>query len=140
MKKLPIKPLIIVVILVPVLVYVSIAIWAGANVYKRPSRSADAVIILGAQSYFEEKINPCLVARVDEGARLLKDGKVKYMIVSGGVGESGVIESDIIAKLLLTRGVKKDQIILESKATSTYENLLYSREIMIDRDFTDAII
>jgi uncharacterized SAM-binding protein YcdF (DUF218 family) len=140
MKKLPFKRPLIAVILIPVLVYVSIGIYAGVNVYKRPSGSADAVIILGARSYFGDKINPCLAARVDEGARLIKDGKAKYVIVSGGVGDSGLVESETMAKLLTDRDVKKDQIILESQATSTHENLLYSREIMNDRDFTNVII
>lgn len=140
MKKLPIKSLVIVLILIPVLVYVSIGIWAGINVYKRPQQSADVVIILGARSYFGKKINPCLAARVDEGARLVKDKKAKYVIVSGGKNDSGSTEAETMAQLLTDRGIKKDQIILESKATSTYENLQYSREIMKRKDFTNAII
>lgn len=140
MKKPSIKSLIFAVILIPVLVYVSIGIWAGVNVYKRPQSSADAVIILGARSYFGDRINPCLAARVDEGARLIKDGKAKYVIVSGGKNDSGSVEAETMAKLLADRGVKKDQIILESKATSTYENLQYSREIMKHRDFANVII
>lgn len=62
-------------------------------------------------------------------------------IVSGGRGpDEDITEAEVMAGLLERAGVPKERILLESKATSTLENLQYSVELAGIDVKTDRVI
>lgn len=73
--------------------------------------------------------------RAVHAAELYLDGRAPRMIMSG-CGSSALK----MAKLATNRGVDPGDIIIEDKAESTYENALFSREIMLAENFRSAII
>jgi uncharacterized SAM-binding protein YcdF (DUF218 family) len=105
----------------------------------KPSKS-DCIIILGC------KVNgtipsPFLVSRIEEGYRLYSQGQAKYIIASGGQGANeDISEAEAIKRYLLDKGVKKSNILMEDRSTSTWTNLSNSKDIMNKRKFNNAII
>ncbi len=68
--------------------------------------------------------------------RLYKAGKLKKILISGGNTNLTILRKDVtnetlkVAQLLEELGVKKEDILLETKARNTRENALYCIEIL----------
>jgi uncharacterized SAM-binding protein YcdF (DUF218 family) len=96
---------------------------------------------LGSRTKLNNSYNPCLYNRVVHGVNLHKSGYANKIIVSGGFNpDDQYFEADDMAKIALSLGAKKENVIIEKKSTSTYENLLYSRKIMSDKGLKTSII
>ena len=62
-------------------------------------------------------------------AQLYREGRVKYIVPSGGVkweyqGEM-ISEADFMTRILLREGVPQEAIIIENEARTTRENMIY---------------
>ena len=93
----------------------------------------DAVIVLGAAIHGK---TPSLVLkdRLDTAVEYHKQNPDAYIIVSGGQGhQEDITEAEAMEKYLIEKGVNKVKIIKEEKATSTYENFLFSNKILKER-------
>jgi uncharacterized SAM-binding protein YcdF (DUF218 family) len=112
------------------------------------SPSADAIVVLGGG--LGGIVSPRLTVdlnstadRVLHGARLFKAGKAPVVIVSGGniewLSASGP-GSQAMASLLEEWGVPERAIILESKSRNTYENALYTKQVIDDRGFEKILL
>lgn len=105
------------------------------------AQPSDIVLVLGARGYVNGEVNPCLVGRVRAGVRLVRQGLAPYLIVSGGYDpEDGHVEAEVMAQIARGQGLKPEQIVLEPKATSTYENLLFAKAIMRARGWRSLIV
>jgi uncharacterized SAM-binding protein YcdF (DUF218 family) len=123
-----------------VLAYAVAFVWLAFQI-KDDARASDAVIVLGARVNYNDHLNPCLVARVEHGAKLVRGGVAKFLIVSGGVDiEDGASEAKAMRDIALAAGISSDQIILEPKATSTFENLEFSKVILGQRKLKSVIV
>ncbi|MCZ8521473.1 MULTISPECIES: YdcF family protein [Paenibacillus] len=129
------------------LLLLAAALWAGWIQYRMEAlpetgeESGQVGIVLGA-SLWGESPSPALKERLDRAVELYKAGRVPYLIVSGGydVPASKLTEAEGMRNYLVSKGVPSRQIILENKARSTYENLLYSKRLMEERHWTSAVI
>lgn len=106
-----------------------------------PMRKADAGIVLGMAMWGEEP-SPGLQERLDYALKLYEQGAFSHFIVSGGLDQPGYryTEGQGMRNYLVSRGVPERAIQTENKATSTYENLLFSREIMKSEGWKAAVI
>jgi len=82
----------------------------------------DVALLLGSNLRY-------VMPRVEAAARLYLDGRVKYVMPSGGVeweldGER-ISEALYMKRLLLEMGVPEDAILLENEARTTKENMIY---------------
>ena len=115
---------------------------AGSHV---PKYDKDFIIILGAKINKDGTLTPLLKSRVDKaiefGNRQYELTKKKIVYVpSGGQGSDEIMaESKAIKNYLLKNGIKDNQIIIEDKSTSTFENMKYSKS-KIDKINKDAKI
>lgn len=105
------------------------------------TEKADVGIILGASMWGDEP-SPGLRERLQHGLKLYEDGLYKSIIVSGGLDAPGLkyTEAEGMRNFLVANGVPEQNILLENEATSTYENLLFSKRIMKEHGFKSAII
>lgn len=96
--------------------------------YQSNSKVSDYVIVLGA------KVNGTTPSR---SLQYRLQATVEYytlhptvtIIVSGGQGAGEeVSEASVMKEYLVQQGIDKDKIIEEDSSTSTYENLVYSKE------------
>lgn len=120
--------------------YATAFVWLATQI-KDDARVSDAVIVLGARVNYNNHLNPCLVARVEHGAKLLRGGMAKFLVVSGGNDvEDGANEASAMREMALRAGILSSQIILEPKATSTFENLAFSKMILERRKLKSVIV
>lgn len=90
----------------------------------------DAVIVLGA-SVNGDKVSRTLACRLDKTVEYSKKNQGALIIVSGGQGtQEDVTEGFAMEQYLIKKGIPEDRIIKEEKATSTYENFKFSKEIL----------
>lgn len=122
-------------------VYFALYAWVASQATLENAKPSDAAIVLGAAAYHNGAWNPCLVARVRQGVKLLQAGVVKRLILSGGVDiEDGASEAAVMREIALQTGADEGALLLETKATSTAENLEFSRALMRREGLNSAVI
>lgn len=100
-------------------------------------QSADILIVLGARIYGDTP-SLTLRERLDVTAAYLFEHENAQAILSGGMGPGEYMtEAVAMQRYLMNKGIEKSRLFLEEQATSTFENLTYSFEI-IDENFTEA--
>ena len=90
----------------------------------------DAIIVLGAAVHGK---TPSLTLRhrLDKAVNYHQKNPQALIIVSGGQGaQEEISEAEAMEIYLIKNGVNPDKIIREDRATSTYENFLYSKDIL----------
>ena len=93
----------------------------------------DFIIIHGAGLLDGERVTPLLKRRIDKAVQAFQQSKNPHirLIASGGQGsDEKISEAQAMYNYLVEHtDVPKEAIILEEKSTTTYENLLFSKEI-----------
>ena len=93
----------------------------------------DFIIIHGAGLLDGERVTPLLKRRIDKAVQAFHQSKNPHirLIASGGQGsDEKISEAQAMYNYLVKNtDVPKEAIILEEKSTTTYENLLFSKEI-----------
>lgn len=106
------------------------------NIYKTKDvnniNPVDTMIILGAKVN-KDGVSKTLKLRLDKAIEYYNKNKDVNIIVSGGQGEDEITtEASAMKIYLVENGVDEENIILENKATTTLENIIFSKEIMED--------
>jgi len=97
----------------------------------------DVVIVLGAGIHGERVSRP-LAHRLDAALDYWNENPEAIIVVTGGLGNRATItEAEAMARYLIARGVPETQIIREGQSTSTYENLVFAKELL-EEDFPDG--
>ncbi|WP_102401535.1 YdcF family protein [Haloimpatiens massiliensis] len=92
---------------------------------------SDYIIVLGA-GLQGRTMSLTLYQRVEKAWGYLKDHPNTKIIVSGGKGANEAIsEAEAMEKYFLNKGIERNRIIKEDKSKNTYENLLFSKEKLI---------
>lgn len=115
--------------------------WAGCQDDLRP---ADVAVILGNRVYPGGLPSPALAARLNEGLAVWRAGKVKALIVSGGVEAGGQLggeldEARIMRAYLLAHGVPDSAIIADPFGDNTELTGRNTAAIMRARHWTSVI-
>lgn len=107
------------------------------------SYEEDAVIVLGAGVHGEQVTQP-LKLRLDKAIEYNKKNPEAFIVVTGGKGaQETITEAEAMERYLVEHGVSKDIIVKEEKATSTNENMRFSKEILdshFDTEYDIAVI
>lgn len=103
----------------------------GAHVLANPpTQDADAALVLGNRAFVDGAPNPCLASRVDAAVALARAGRVKLLVMTGGVDhEDGRIEAEAMEGLARAAGYT-GPVLRESASQSTRENLRLSRPLL----------
>ena len=98
--------------------------------YKEPECDFDAALVLGGNDEF-------MKSRAQAAAKLYKDGKCKLFIATGRICQNtsfGVItEAQALTKYMINAGVPEECILQEENATTTIENMKFSRQMISER-------
>lgn len=104
------------------------------------SGNQDALIILGYKCD-GNTIHPLLLERLQTALRLIRLHHYKKIIVTGGkVGTSSKTEAEIMRDFLIDRGIPSRNIVLESEARDTIENLANCKRIFEQEALRDCLI
>ena len=117
------------------------AVVAGAvSARHEPDKDKDFLIILGCGLKKDGSLSGILKGRVDRALLFYEDqkrktGKELFFITSGGQGEDEVItESRAMKEYLVSKGVPGEKVIEEDRSTTTFENMKFSKEIVMKKD------
>lgn len=98
-----------------------------------PETPCEYVIVLGAGLKGKEP-SMILRERLEAAAAYLKDNPETVCVVSGGQGSGEEItEAACMQAYLVEQGIELDRILLEEKATSTWENLAFSLDVIEEK-------
>jgi uncharacterized SAM-binding protein YcdF (DUF218 family) len=117
----------------------AVKIWAVPITPLAELKSYDIGIVLGGASHIEMEdtnrvfLNENAGDRIVQAIHLYKIGKIKKILFTSGSASltgNGLSEASQAKKLFLLLGVDKEDLILESKSRNTYENALFSAQIL----------
>lgn len=109
----------------------------------------DAVVLLGGlvdEAVTQESGQPSYndnSERLLMTHRLLRDGKARFAILSGGTMDARYAEHGEavqLARQLEDWGIARDRLIVEDRAKNTRENAVFSQRIAQDRGFQSVVI
>lgn len=95
----------------------------------RGTLPVECALVFGAAVYGNLP-GPAIVRRVSTAAALYRNKQIQTLILSGGRGEGNrQSESQVMKTEALRQGVDADDIVIEDQSHSTWENLLYSKNL-----------
>ena len=105
--------------------------------FSRPRKNQDYIIVLGCWIK-NGKVTPILARRLDKAIEFYKKqaeaGKPPKLLLSGGKGpDEFCSEAEAMKSYVLEKGIPEEDLLLESKSVSTFENMKFSKEIL-DRE------
>ncbi|MGD6960936.1 YdcF family protein [Fictibacillus phosphorivorans] len=101
---------------------------------EKVSSKIDSILVLGGGTK-NNRPGAVLKGRLDQALAYAKEHPNVIFIVSGGLGFGKTTsEGSIMKNYLVENGIEADTIQIEEKATSTYENLLYTKEMIQPSD------
>jgi len=107
------------------------AFWLGSTLAPQPVVAGNcAVLVLGYPSNDDGSPNSVQRARVAAGVRAVRRNHCDRIIVSGGAAHNARVEAEGMARLVLAEGVPASQLVIESRAQSTWQNVEYSLPLL----------
>jgi len=90
-------------------------------------------VVFGAAVRGGSEAGPGITRRVQAAADLYHQGSIQTIILTGGKG-SQIQESEaaVMQKVAMRLGIDSEDLRLEDKATSTWENLAFTKELVGD--------
>jgi vancomycin permeability regulator SanA len=99
-----------------------------ANAASAPT--APVALILGAEVYADGRPSPALANRLDVGIELLRLGRVRALLMSGG---NGTFEISAMRTYAIARGVAPETILLDAAGERTLASCLQARDAFATR-------
>ncbi|MDA7929982.1 YdcF family protein [Akkermansiaceae bacterium] len=103
-------------------------------------RTADCAIVLGAAAW-HDKPSPVLEERLNHAIELYKNGKAKFIILTGGYGKGAKhAESEVGSDYCVRMGVPENALRVEKESGNTLDNLREAKKIMGDEKWKSALL
>lgn len=106
----------------------------------RPLLRQDYIIVLGSGLMGGNRVTPLLAGRIDRALKVYwrqadKKKKPPMLIMSGGKGgDEQIAEGEAMKRYALEQGIPEDHILVEDQSENTYENMLFSRQLIESRE------
>lgn len=102
--------------------------------FNRPRRNQDFIIVLGS-GLINDKVPPLLASRINKAIDFYwKQAAVNTpptIIFSGGQGpDEGLPEAEAMQSYAVEKGIPLEHTVQENRSVNTYQNMLFSKEIM----------
>jgi uncharacterized SAM-binding protein YcdF (DUF218 family)/glycosyltransferase involved in cell wall biosynthesis len=125
--------IVIAVAAVCAIVFYTNAMWRVAAPLRMssPPTRADAIVVFAGGVGENGKAGGGAPERLNEAVALYRAGYAPYMVISSGYVYS-FKEAESMRDLAVAQGVPSSAIVLEQRATNTYQNVVYSTEILRD--------
>ena len=110
--------------------FILVSFIAVFGIVDNVSYNEDAVIVLGA-GIRGDKVTLPLKMRLDKAIQYHSKNPDAIIVVTGGQGfQETVTEAYAMEKYLIEHGIERNKIIKEEKATSTTENMQFSKALL----------
>jgi vancomycin permeability regulator SanA len=101
--------------------------------------ASECLIILGSRSLPGGVPGLMMRERLAMAETVITDD-TKTIILTGGSLDEEKTEAEVMQGELLRNGVNEERMVLENRSTSTYENLIYSKPLLKERNCDDVDI
>jgi uncharacterized SAM-binding protein YcdF (DUF218 family) len=98
-----------------------------------PEGRWDAIVVLGCRVFPDGQPSTALAQRVRMAAELYAAGRADTLVLTGGLGDAGVVEAEVAAGLAESLGVPRTAMVLETRSTSTEQNARFAAEAIAGR-------
>jgi uncharacterized SAM-binding protein YcdF (DUF218 family) len=120
-------------------IFLSSVIFILAHPFVDVAKKSDAIVALGRG--VTEDGYPCTAERVRQAARLYKQGIAPVVIFAGGkLPVDYDVEAKVMKEIGLSEDVPEKSMLVEGKSHNTYEDLLYTKEILIKNNLHSMVI
>ena len=109
----------------------------GTSDYRAKS---DAAVIFGAKVETDGRLSTSLADRMSRGIELHRRGLVGKLVMSGGVGASGVDEAAAMRASAEKAGVPRSDILLDSKGVDTDATVRNTQRIFRDNNIGSVLV
>lgn len=100
----------------------------------------DAVIVLGAAVRPDGRPSAALTRRSERGAALVRDGRARFLVATGGVVTHPPTEAFWIRRIALAAGVPDEQILVDDISRDTFENAQASAALLCCHGLRSAFV
>lgn len=117
-------------------------VYRGEDVFggcEQGGRRAVAAV-LGAQVRRGGRPSGTLLARTRHAARLYLRGAVGLVLPTGGLGEYGPTEAEVMSKILRQDGVPEGKILPEDRARNTWESSRYVAALAREKGLGELVV
>jgi uncharacterized SAM-binding protein YcdF (DUF218 family) len=122
-------------------------VWSKKAIKLPQNTTYTYAIIPGGMANFDDKVKRIRFSasadRLFQAIYLYKNKKVKNLIISGGSGNilyPELRESEIIRSYLIRIGIPSKNILIENKSKNTYENALFTANVLKEKNFSDSCL
>jgi len=99
---------------------------------------ADVAIVFGSEVNARGVASPRLAARLQAARSLYEEGRVRYLFVSGGLGQAGFDEASVMRSDLVSAGVPESAIVTDHHGTNTRRSGENAAAVMRERGWRTA--
>jgi uncharacterized SAM-binding protein YcdF (DUF218 family) len=122
------------------LFYTNVVWWAAAPLkVTAPLEPADAIVVFAGGVGESGKAGGGAEERLQRAADLYKAGEARNLVLSSGYIYS-FPEAEVMRALAVDQGIPPSAIVLEKRATNTYQNVAFVNEILRDRRWTSVLL
>jgi len=93
-------------------------------------------VVLGTSKYHKKGLNLYFKYRVEAAAKLFKEGKIDYILVSGDNGTPYYNEPKQMRKELLKLGVPEKRIVMDYAGFRTLDSIIRAKKVFQQNRFT----
>lgn len=129
-------------VLLVICVFAVLAVILGVLMIRGADRTPheDGTVVVLACDVLGEEPGPMLKERLEAAYDWLESHPGTVCIVSGGWQEpDDDVEAEVMYRYLLKKGIPADRLYAEDRSKSTYENMLYSKEIIQNNGLDPAM-
>jgi uncharacterized SAM-binding protein YcdF (DUF218 family)/glycosyltransferase involved in cell wall biosynthesis len=129
------------VALIFVIVFYTDAVWwaAAPLTVTAPVRPADAIVVFAGGVGESGKAGGGTQERIQHAIDLYKAGGSTHLVLSSGYVYS-FPEAEVMRTLAVDHGVPPEAIVLERRATNTYQNVAHVHDILQARGWTSVLL
>lgn len=121
--------------------YLSYVLYGTFCNYFPIRKEPDVIIVLGS-GLIGDKVPPLLAQRLTKAKTIYEQFERRpKLIVSGGQGADELIsEAEAMANYLMEQGVPQEDILIENRSRTTFENLTFSKAILEDQGLGNCVL
>ncbi len=109
----------------------------GSTDYRR---DADVAIVLGAKVFSDGSLSLALSDRLDTAAEFFREGRVRFVLVSGATGVEGINEATAMRGYLIEAGLPADRLLVDPDGVNTLATARNARRLMAEHRLTSALV
>jgi uncharacterized SAM-binding protein YcdF (DUF218 family) len=99
-----------------------VEVYRGGMLPAAPEEGAKVAVVLGTEVLPGGRPSRTLEARVRHAAGLYEQGRVGFLVPTGGLGKHPPAEAEVMGRVLRKEGVPDEAVVLEDRALNTWDS------------------